>query len=57
VLDQFWVDAASQEQCGARVPEVVPTDGGEARFLEERFEVAVHHVLGVERRALARGED
>jgi hypothetical protein len=30
------------------VPEVVPADGGEARCFEERFEVAIDHVLGVE---------
>ena len=52
VLDQFRVDATPQEQGCAGVPEVVPADRGEACAVEERLEVAVHHVLGVQRRAL-----
>ena len=56
MLDQFRVDAAPQKHGGARVPEIVPADRGEARVLGERLEVAVDYVLGVERRTLARGE-
>jgi hypothetical protein len=39
------------------VPEIVPADRGEACLLEERLEVAVDYVLGVQRGALARGEN
>jgi hypothetical protein len=39
------------------MPEVVESDGGEARMLEQWFIVAVHDVLGVERLALTGGED
>jgi hypothetical protein len=53
VLHQFGVDASPQEQRGARVPEIVPADRGEARTLEERLEVAIHYVLSVQRDALA----
>jgi len=47
MLDQFRVDAKSQKQRGTCVPEIVPTNGGEACLLEERLEVAVDCVLGV----------
>ena len=51
------MDAAPQKGGGsAGVPEIVPADRGEARVLEERLEVAVDDVLGVERRTLARRE-
>ena len=36
--------------------QVVPADRGEACPLEERLEVTVDYVLGVEGRALARGK-
>ena len=36
--------------------EIVPAYRGEARVLEERLEVAVDYVLGVQRGALACGE-
>jgi hypothetical protein len=42
MLDHLRVYAASQKQGGARVPEVVPADRGEACAVEERLEVAVH---------------
>jgi hypothetical protein len=48
-LDQFGVDTSPQEQSGARVPEILPADRGETRVLEERLEVPVDNVLGVER--------
>ncbi len=57
MLDQLRVDATPQKQGSARVPEVVPTDGGEASAPEERLEVAVDYVLGVLCGALARGEN
>ena len=47
MLDQFRVDATSQKQRGTCVPEIVPTNGGEACLLEEQLEVAVDYVLGV----------
>jgi hypothetical protein len=56
VLDHLRVNAATEQQGGTCVAEVVPTDEGEARFLEERLEVAVHHVLGVRRRSGRGGE-
>ena len=49
--------AALSQQRQAAMPEVVESDGGEARMLEQWFIVAVHDVLGVERLALTGGED
>jgi hypothetical protein len=57
MLGQFRVDTAPQKEGSARVAEVVPADRGEARVLEERLEVAVDYVLGVQRGALACGEN
>jgi hypothetical protein len=57
VLDQFRMDAAPQKQRGACVPEIVPADRGEIRAIEQRLEVAVDYVLGVQRGALACGEN
>ena len=57
MLDQFRVDAASQKQSRARVPEVVPANRGETRTLEERLEVAVYYVLGVKGGTLASSEN
>jgi hypothetical protein len=57
MLDQLRVDAASQKQSRARVPEVVPADKGETRTVEQRLEVAVDDVLRFERRAFGRGEN
>ena len=53
------MNAAPKEQGGARVTEVVPVpvDRGEARATEQRLEVAVDYVLGVQRGALARGKN
>jgi hypothetical protein len=48
VLDQFRVDASTQQQGGASVPEIVPADKLEILLLEQRLEVAVYDVLGVE---------
>ena len=48
VLDQLRVDAAPQKQGGARVPEIVPANRGEASAPEERLEVAVDYVLDVQ---------
>ncbi len=47
MLDQFRVDATPQKEGSACVPEIVPTNRGETRTLEERLEVAVHDVLSV----------
>ena len=41
------MDATPQKQGSARVPEVVPTDGGEASAPEERLKVAVDWILGL----------
>ncbi len=57
MLYSLRVDVAPQEQGSARVPEIVPADRGEARSLEERLEVAIDYVLGVQRGALARAEN
>jgi hypothetical protein len=57
MLYEFRVDAAPQEQGGAGVPEVVPANRGQTSTLEQRLEVAVDHVLGVQRGTLARGEN
>jgi len=51
------MNAAPKEQGGASMTEVVPADKGEACLLEERLEVAVDDVLGVQRGALACGEN
>jgi hypothetical protein len=51
------VDAAPQQEGSAGVPETVSADRREARVLEEPLEVAVDHVLGVQRCTLARGEN
>jgi hypothetical protein len=47
MLYEFRVDATPQKQGSECVPEIVPTNRGEARVLEERLEVAVDYVLGV----------
>ena len=39
------------------MPEIVPADRGKLRMLEERLEVAVDYVLGVQQRTLARGKN
>jgi hypothetical protein len=57
MLHEFRVDAAPQKEGGAGVSEIVPADWGDTRMLEERLEVTVDHVLGVQRDALARGEN
>ena len=57
MLYEFRVDAAPQKQRGAGVPEIVPADRGEACTPEERLEVAVDYVLGVQGSTLARGEN
>jgi hypothetical protein len=57
VLDQFRVDATPQKQVGACVPEIVPTNRGETRALEERLEVAVDDVLSVEGSTLTSSEN
>jgi hypothetical protein len=56
-LDQLRIYVTGEQEGSAGVPEVVPADGGKARCFEERFEVAIDHVLGVQRSALARGEN
>jgi hypothetical protein len=56
VLDQFWVDATPQEQGRACEPYIVPADKGETCALEQ-LEVAVDYVSGVQRGALACGEN
>ena len=48
MLDQFRVDAPTQQQGGAGVPEVVSANKWKILLLEERLEVAVDHVLGVQ---------
>jgi hypothetical protein len=45
-----------QNQGSACVPEIVPTNKGETRALEERLEVAVDDVLSVEGSTFAGGE-
>jgi hypothetical protein len=57
VLDQFRVDATPQKQVGACVPEIVPTNRGETRVLEERLEVAADYVLGVKGGTLTSSEN
>jgi hypothetical protein len=57
VLDQLRVDAAPQKQGGARVPEIVPANRGEASAPEERLEVAVDYVLDVQGGAYLCGEN
>src|SRR5215217_1463136 len=47
-----WFAALGEERQAA-MPEVVESDGGEARSLQKRFVVAVHDVLGVQRLALS----
>ena len=46
------VGATGEQQGGVGVPEIVPPYVRQPRPLEERLEVAVDDVLGVERRAL-----
>ena len=48
MLDQFRVDAASQEQGGSEVPEIMPANRGETLSLEERLEVSVDYVLSIQ---------
>src|SRR5215212_2450991 len=57
VLYQFRVDAASQKEGSASVPEIVPANRGETRALEERLEAAVDYVLSVQRGAFTCGEN
>jgi hypothetical protein len=57
MLHESRVDATPQKQGSARVPEVVPTDGGEASAPEERLEVAVDYVSGIQRGGLACDEN
>jgi hypothetical protein len=56
-LDQLRIYVTGEQEGSAGVPEVMPADGGEARCFEERFEVAIDHVLGVQGGALARSEN
>ena len=46
-----------EQEGSVSVPEIMPSYVGQPCPLEERFEVAVDYVLGVERGALARGEN
>jgi len=57
VLNQFRMNAASQKQRGAGVPEVVPANRGEIRMLKERLDVAVDYVLGIEGSTFACSEN
>src|SRR5215213_10115787 len=50
VLHDLGVDVLPPKQRGARMPEVVEADIGEADSLQKRLEVAVHYVLRVQRR-------
>ena len=49
--------AALGEEREATMPKVVESDGREACSLEQRFEVAVHDVLGVQRPAFPGRDD
>jgi hypothetical protein len=49
VLDVLQLSAASERDREAGMLWVVQTDRGETRALEERLEVPVDNVLGVER--------
>jgi hypothetical protein len=51
LLDELRVDPSAQEQRGARVPDVVETDVGQASLLEERLEGTLDQVLGVQGRS------
>jgi hypothetical protein len=55
ILDDLGVDVLPCQQRGARVPQVVEADIGETGAPQEGLEVAVHYVLGVQRRALTCG--
>ena len=57
MLDEFGVHASAEKQREARVPEVVPANVGQPRSPEQGLEVAVDHVLRIERRPLGSGED
>ncbi len=57
MLDEFRVDAATKEEGGAGVPEVVEANIRETGTFQERLEVTIHHVLGVERGTLDGGEN
>ena len=56
MLDQFRVNAAPKKQSSACVPEIMPANRGETSTLQERLEVAVDYVLGVEGSTLTCGE-
>jgi hypothetical protein len=50
------VGATGQQKGGVGVPEIMPAYRWQLRPLEQRLEVTVYDVLGVERGALARSE-
>jgi hypothetical protein len=56
MLDVLRVRATSKQDRQAGMPEIVPVYIGQTGSLQERLEVAVDNVLGVEGSALARGE-
>ena len=51
LLHELGMDASSQEQGGAGVPEVVEAYFGQTGILEERFEGPVYEVFGVDGRS------
>jgi hypothetical protein len=56
VLNVLRVGATSEQDREAGVPQIVPTDRGETSVLEERLEVPVNYVLGVEGSTFPGGE-
>ena len=57
VLNVLGVNPPREQQREAGMPQVVPAYAGQSRASEQRLEVAVDHVLGVERRPQTGGED
>ena len=51
------VGATGQQQGGVGVPEIMPAYRWQPCLLEQRLEVAVDDVLGIQGSSLARGEN
>jgi hypothetical protein len=56
-LHKLGVDALTEQERGARVPEIVQTDVGKTRPLQERRERMLTKVRGVDRGPGLRSED
>jgi hypothetical protein len=57
VLNELGMYVSAEKQSEARVPQVMPAYVGQPRSPEQRLEMAVDDVLGVERCTLGGGED